>query len=91
MNSISYRFQVGVFECIVVSDGSFSYPNPAALLFPSAPRDRLGGLLRAYAVQPDGWQTWVSPYSCLIIYTGPHRVLVDTGAGRDATSTGRLL
>jgi glyoxylase-like metal-dependent hydrolase (beta-lactamase superfamily II) len=87
----SYRFQVGVFECIAVSDGVFAYADPASLLFANAPRQRLAQVLRDHDLQLGGWHEWISPYTCLIIYTGRHRVLVDTGAGMDTPSTGRLL
>ena len=34
---------------------------------------------------------WTSPYICLVIDTGEHRVLVDTGAGSLSPTTGGLL
>lgn len=47
MNTESYRFNLGSFECIVVSDGTFAYPNPARLFFTNAPAERLSQAARA--------------------------------------------
>jgi glyoxylase-like metal-dependent hydrolase (beta-lactamase superfamily II) len=95
MNSESYRFKVGNFECIAVSDGTHTYapptfPPPAILLFSNAPPESLEPVLRKHGL-PTPWLEWASPYSCLVVNTGKHRVLVDTGAGGLAPSTGRLL
>ena len=86
-----YRFRVGAFECRALRDGTFTYPNPAALLFANAPRERLREALRGHGVRLERWGEWVSPYTCLMINTGRHRVLVDTGAGNLGPDTGRLL
>ncbi len=96
MNSEVHRFKVGSFECIAVSDGTHTYapptfPPPATLLFVNAPRRRLGQVLREHNLHPEQWAEWISPYICLVIDTGKHRVLVDTGADGLAPSTGRLL
>jgi len=93
---ISYRFKIGTFECMAVSDGTHTYapptfPPPAALLFANAPKEQLVEALRGHNLQPARWAEWVSPYICLVINTGEHLVLVDTGAGGLAPSTGRLL
>lgn len=86
-----YRFKVGTFECMAVSDGTFAYPDPADLLFSNAPKGQLEKTLREHDLQPEQWTQWVSPYTCLVIDTGRHRVLVDTGAGDLVPTTGRLL
>ena len=96
MNSEVHRFKVGSFECMAVSDGTHTYapptfPPPATLLFVNAPRRRLGQVLREHNLQPEHWAEWISPYICLLVNTGKHRVLVDTGADGLAPSTGRLL
>ncbi|RLC94844.1 MAG: MBL fold metallo-hydrolase [Chloroflexi bacterium] len=96
MNTETYRFQVGAFDCIAVSDGTLTYtpptfPPPATLLFASAPPQRLDQTLREHNIQPEQWLEWVSPYICLVVNTGERRVLVDTGAGDLGPDTGRLL
>ncbi|MFQ6075308.1 MAG: MBL fold metallo-hydrolase [Candidatus Bathyarchaeia archaeon] len=91
MSTERYRFKVGTFECMAVSDGTFTYPNPAPFLFANAPKERLEQKLREHNLQPEQWTEWISPYICLVINTGEHRVLVDTGAGGLGPKTGKLL
>jgi glyoxylase-like metal-dependent hydrolase (beta-lactamase superfamily II) len=91
-----YRFKVGTFECMAVSDGTFTYtppmfPPPATFLFANAPKEPLDQMLREHKLQPERWVEWISPYICLVINTGKHRVLVDTGAGGLGPNTGKLL
>jgi glyoxylase-like metal-dependent hydrolase (beta-lactamase superfamily II) len=87
MSADSYRFKVGTFECLIaVSDGTFTYP--AGLLFVNASQDQREQALRDHNLPPDQVTT---PYTCLVIDTGRHRVLVDTGAGTLAPTTGKLL
>jgi glyoxylase-like metal-dependent hydrolase (beta-lactamase superfamily II) len=64
---------------------------PAILLFVNAPKERLVQKLREHNIQPEKWVEWISPYICLLINTGRHRVLVDTGAGSLAPTTGKLI
>lgn len=95
MDTDSYRFKVGNFNCIAVSDGTHTYappnfPPPATLLFSNATAESLEPALRQHGL-PVPWAEWTSPYICLVVNTGKHRVLVDTGAGSLAPTTGRLL
>ncbi len=96
MNSQTHRFKVGNFQCIAVSDGAYTYapptfPPPAVFLFTNASREPLEQMLRQHNLQPGQWLGWVSPYICLVINTGEHLVLVDTGADGLAPDTGKLL
>lgn len=96
MNTEIYPFKVGAFECMAVSDGTLTYappafPPPANLLFHNAPKERLEQVLRRHNIQPESWDKWISPYICLLVNTGDHRVLIDTGAGGFAPNTGKLL
>ena len=91
MNATSYRFKIGTFECIVVSDGTHVYEQPAPLLFANAPQEQLERALREHGVDLATWTEWPSPYSCLVINTGDHQVLVDTGAGGSIPVTGLLI
>ncbi len=63
MSSKSYSFQVGTYECIVVSDGSFAYPHPAQIFFVNAPRESLEQVLREHNLDLEQWEQHVTPYS----------------------------
>ena len=96
MNNQTFRFKTGKLECFAVSDGTLTYapptfPPPATLLFANAPRERLEEVLVEHDTQTKQWAEWTSPYICLVVNTSDHLVLVDTGAGGLAPSTGRLL
>ena len=96
MSNQTFRFEIGKLECVAVSDGTLTYapptfPPPATLLFTNAPRERLEQVLREHNLQPEQWGEWTSPYICLVVNTGDHLVLVDTGGGGLAPTTGRLL
>jgi glyoxylase-like metal-dependent hydrolase (beta-lactamase superfamily II) len=96
VNADIYHFELGDFHCIAVSDGTHTYapptfPPPAVFLFANVPKERLEPVLREHNLQPEQWLEWTSPYICLVINTGKHWVLVDTGADGLAPSTGKLL
>ncbi len=96
MNSRTHRFNVGNFQCIAVSDGTHVYapptfPPPPIFLFANAPREPLEQVFREHELEPEQWAEWVSPYICLLINTGEHRVLIDTGADGLGPNTGKLL
>jgi len=76
MDAGSFRFRVGKFECVSVSDGALNYPPES--LFSNAPLERIEEALRHLDLPTSQVMT---PYTCLYIDTGEHRVLVDTGAG----------
>jgi len=91
-----YRFKVGDFECMAINDGTFIYkppliPPPADFLFANAPKRLLDQTLRDHGIQPERWTEFVTPYTCVMINTGKHKVLVDTGADGLTPETGRLL
>ncbi|MFC1971229.1 MBL fold metallo-hydrolase [Chloroflexota bacterium] len=91
-----YRFKVGDFQCVAVSDGAHTYapptfPPPVIFLFANAPREHLERTLSEHNLNPEQWTEWVSPYICLVVNTGEHQVLVDTGAGSLAPTTGKLI
>jgi glyoxylase-like metal-dependent hydrolase (beta-lactamase superfamily II) len=87
MNPEVHRFKVGTFECMAVSDGTFTYPLHS--FFANAPKQALEQVLGEHNIQPGEITT---PWICLFINTGRHRVLVDTGGGAGlAPSVGKLL
>jgi len=96
MNTETYSFKVGALECMAVSDGGLTYaspmfPPPATILFNNAPVGALNRVLSEHDLQPEQWTEWTSPYTCLLVEAAGHLVLVDTGAGGLAPSTGRLI
>src|SRR4030042_5311846 len=91
MISESFRFYVGNFECIAVSDGSLGNPASAhQLLFKNAPLELLTNVLSAQNIRLD---QWVEVLNCLVIKTDANCVLIDTGIGIHdwAPNAGRLL
>jgi glyoxylase-like metal-dependent hydrolase (beta-lactamase superfamily II) len=96
MHTEVYDFKVGPFQCLAVSDGTFTYsapmfPPPASFLFANAEEARLDQMLREHRIERKSWTKWTSPYICLLVNTGEYRVLIDTGADGLGPQTGRLL
>lgn len=81
-----YKFKLGQFECISVSDGSYDY-NPFHL-FVNLTDKQISKLLRDYNIFSDKITT---PYTFLFVNTGLNNVLVDMGAGRLGANTGNLV
>ena len=88
---MNYECAIGEFDCAVVSDGSFAYPNPGRLFFVNAEQDELAMALERHGIDSDAWETYVSPYPSLLIRTGDETLLVDTGGGGLGDHTGKLL
>jgi len=90
MKTDSFRFKVGLFDCIVVNDGNLTNPIPIQVLFKNAPKQLLAQVLRSHNIQLD---QWFESFTCLVIQTREHCVLVDTGLGilDSALNTGKLL
>jgi glyoxylase-like metal-dependent hydrolase (beta-lactamase superfamily II) len=96
MNAEVYRFNVGDFKCMAINDGNFTYeppliPPPADFLFANAPKELLKETLNEHGIQAEQWMAFVSPFTCVMVNTGKHKVLVDTGADGLTPNTGRLL
>ena len=96
MNNEFYHFNVGDFECIAISDGTLTYtppvfPPPATALFVNAPKEQLEQTLLNHGLHANQWIEWTSTYICLVIKTGDYTVLVDTGGGNLAPTTGKLV
>ena len=81
MDSGSYHFPLGAFRCVSISDGTFNYPLET--FFANVPRVQVEEVLRRHHLPTDRITT---PYTCLFVDTGQHRVLIDTGAGNLAAA-----
>lgn len=90
MSNDIYRFTLGEFDCAIVNDGTYVYLDPGPLFFENAPRAELAAALQEYDIDLDTWHEYVSPYPSLVIDTGQHLVLVDTGMGPRVPTTGKL-
>lgn len=77
MTAPYHRFALGQFTCIALSDGGLNYP--VETFFANAPREEIEAALDHHRLPTDRVYT---PYTCLFIDTGEHRVMIDTGAGR---------
>jgi len=86
MSTGSYRFRLGDFECVSLSDGSVDYRLQN--FFANVPKAQIEEALRQRDLPIDYVTT---PYTYLYVDTGAHRVLVDMGAGDLRPSTGRLV
>jgi len=86
MDSESYQFKLGDFECVSVSDGSHDYPIQD--FFTNVLKEQIEELLRERNLPTDHIRT---PYTYLFVNTGEDRVLVDVGAGNLLPTTGRLV
>jgi glyoxylase-like metal-dependent hydrolase (beta-lactamase superfamily II) len=96
VNAENYPFEVGNLECFAINDGTFVYeppliPPPADFLFANAPKNMLKKSLDAHGIKAARWVAFVSPFTCVMVSTGKHKVLVDTGADGLTPNTGRLL
>lgn len=81
-----YRFKIGQFDCISVSDGTFDY-DPMHI-FPDLLDEQVKDLLREHNLPTD---RIISPYTFLFVDTGDHKILSDMGAGRLGPNTGKLI
>jgi len=93
MDGRHFRFAVGDFECLAVSDGALvSGPpeSPGPVLFANAPPAEVEAAVRESG-GPTPWTEWIEEMTCLLVDTGPQHILVDAGAGALDPGTGRLV
>jgi glyoxylase-like metal-dependent hydrolase (beta-lactamase superfamily II) len=86
MGADYYRFRLGDFECVSLSDGSVDYPLKN--FFANVPIEQIEETLRQRGLPIDYVTT---PYTYLYVDTGENRVLVDMGAGGLLPRTGHLV
>lgn len=78
-------FSVGSIRCTVLSDGYTAYP--AEWYFANVEPSHIREALRGRRLPVDDV---VTPFSCLLIETGRHTILFDTGAGRTLRTSGAI-
>lgn len=76
MNAAYYHHQLGGFDCIALGDGLVNYP--VASFFANALQLDVAAALHQHGQRAD---QVAAPYTCLFVDTGPHRVMIDLGAG----------
>lgn len=86
-----YRFKVGDFDVTVVNDGVFHFPAPA--FGTNAPEGAVSDLLTSKYLPAD---VVTAPIQIMLVDTGDHKVLIDTGMGAsvmpgDTPNSGKLL
>jgi len=82
----SHSFRVGSIHFTVLSDGYVSYPT--AWFFPNADAEELSRELDSRRLPHE---SILSPYTCLLVETGRHVVLVDTGGGGSSPTSGAIV
>ncbi|HNS18288.1 MAG TPA: MBL fold metallo-hydrolase [Bacteroidales bacterium] len=85
-NEDFYRFKIGLFNCISVSDGSYDY-NPMHF-FPGKTDEQVKGILSDHNLPTD---KLISPYTFLYVDTGVNKILTDMGGGKLGPKTGNLI
>ena len=86
MNTGTYRFPLGGFHCVSISDGTFNYPLES--FFANVPKEQVEEVLHRHDLPTDRVTT---PYTCLFVDTGQHRILIDTGAGNLGAAAPKLI
>ncbi len=85
-NENFYCFNIGSFQCISISDGSFDY-DPGHL-FLNKSLEEVKEVLKNYHLPTDKITT---PYTFLYVDTGSNKLLVDMGAGKLGPNTGKMV
>lgn len=91
MGNEAFHFQLGAFRCMVVNDGNGPYSDPAQVFFANAPEEDLRRALRGHNLDITTWKEYISPFPSLVIDTGQHMVLIDTGEGNLEPTAGKLI
>lgn len=86
MKQNTFKFQIGLFDCLAINDGEII--GNAETLFVNAPPDQLADALASYGLEATHLP---STWSCLLLNTGQHLVLIDTGIGSGLPVGGDLI
>jgi len=73
-----YRFRIGDFSAVAVSDGFLRIPEPQSFYAPQESTEEFQALLKDWYISPD---RVFLPFNVLLIDTGKERVLIDAGNG----------
>lgn len=81
MNLETHRFRLGDFDCLIINDGKFVMDAfPPEIVLAGASAEEIMLALQQHGSDPEQWRVGFN-FSCLVINTGDHHVLVDTGCG----------
>jgi glyoxylase-like metal-dependent hydrolase (beta-lactamase superfamily II) len=81
-----YRFRIGEFEATVVSDGALPIGAPGPN-FPAVPQEEIASLMRDHFLPTD---SVLLEQNVLVVNTGRHLVLFDTGMGESMGAQSRM-
>ena len=82
----THRLNIGSFQCLLVNDGGRI--GSAGMLFANAPQEQLQLALQRSGLEADHLP---STWSCLLVKTADHLLLVDTGYGPGSDAGGQLM
>ncbi len=85
LDLLRYQFKLGDFDCIAVSDGAWKYQVQD--FFANVPPAVAADILRKHDLRTD---SIITPFTCMVVNTGAHLVLIDVGAGPLAPGVGTL-
>jgi glyoxylase-like metal-dependent hydrolase (beta-lactamase superfamily II) len=83
----AHHFSVGAIECVALHDGDVDFYEASQYVANGA----VGDAERAIALHGHDPKAIRSPYSGLLVRSGDHTVLIDTGAGPLTPTVGKLL
>ncbi|KYH35526.1 N-acyl homoserine lactonase [Clostridium tepidiprofundi DSM 19306] len=81
-NETAYHFKVGDFTCIIVNDGYATFPTKD--LFTGLSECEIEKAICQYGIGK--YVTEIS-FLCLYVDTGEHKIIIDTGFGKDYVQT----
>lgn len=79
-NASVYRFNLGDFECAVISDGTTFFPARPSFGTSEVPDSEVRKVLQDHSLPEDQVRFY---FSVLLVHTGKELILIDSGAGKN--------